>query len=46
VAKAHELASRIPAAKLHLLSGAGHLVQEDSPAELTAALLSFLTDSE
>ncbi|MFE3771373.1 alpha/beta fold hydrolase [Streptomyces sp. NPDC059122] len=46
VAKAHELASRIPAAKLHLLPGAGHLVQEDSPAELTAALLSFLTDSE
>ncbi|WP_424640054.1 alpha/beta fold hydrolase [Embleya sp. AB8] len=42
VAKAHELASRIPAAELQLLPGAGHLVQEDTPAELTAALLSFL----
>ncbi|WP_328460513.1 alpha/beta fold hydrolase [Streptomyces sp. NBC_00448] len=42
VAKAHELASRIPAAELHLLPGAGHLVQEDAPAELTAALLHFL----
>ncbi|WP_049578305.1 alpha/beta fold hydrolase [Streptomyces sp. SBT349] len=43
VARAHELASRIPAAELRLLPGAGHLVQEDAPAELTAALLGFLT---
>ncbi|WP_067284525.1 alpha/beta fold hydrolase [Streptomyces jeddahensis] len=43
VARAHELAGRIPAAELRVLPGAGHLVQEDTPAELTAALLSFLT---
>ncbi|MFC5187261.1 alpha/beta fold hydrolase [Actinomadura harenae] len=42
VAKAHELAGLIPGARLHLVEGAGHLVQEDAPAELTAALLGFL----
>ncbi|WP_410557759.1 alpha/beta fold hydrolase [Actinomadura fulvescens] len=42
VAKAHELAAAIPGARLHLIEGAGHLVQEDAPAELTAALLGFL----
>jgi pimeloyl-ACP methyl ester carboxylesterase len=42
VAKAHELAAAIPGAKLRLISGAGHLVQEDAPAELTAALVNFL----
>ncbi len=42
VAKAHELASRIPGAELHLLPGAGHLVQQDAPAELTAVLMDFL----
>lgn len=42
VAKDHELASRIPAAESHLLPGAGHLVPEDAPGELTAALLHFL----
>ncbi len=42
VAKAHELASCISSAQLRLFPGAGHLVQEDTPAELTEALLSFL----
>ncbi|MFI2211840.1 alpha/beta fold hydrolase [Streptomyces sp. NPDC020141] len=41
VAKGHELAARIPGARLRLLPGAGHLVQEDAPAELTAAVLEF-----
>lgn len=40
--KGHELASRIPGARLHLIEDAGHLVQEDAPAELTAALGEFL----
>ncbi|MBL1101435.1 alpha/beta fold hydrolase [Streptomyces coffeae] len=43
VEHAHELASRIPGAELRLIEGAGHLVQEDAPAELTAALLGFLS---
>ncbi|WP_433859841.1 alpha/beta fold hydrolase [Streptomyces kronopolitis] len=42
VSKAQELAARIPGAELMLLHGAGHLVQEDAPAELTAALVNFL----
>jgi pimeloyl-ACP methyl ester carboxylesterase len=41
-ARGHDLAARIPGAHLHLIPGAGHLVQEDAPAELTAALLDFL----
>jgi pimeloyl-ACP methyl ester carboxylesterase len=41
-AKGQELASLIPGARLELIPGAGHLVQEDAPAELTAAVLSFL----
>ena len=44
-AKGHELAGRIPRARLRLIEGAGHLVQEDAPAELTAALLAFLTEA-
>ena len=36
------LAAAIPTARLHEIPGAGHLVQEDAPAELTAALLPFL----
>jgi pimeloyl-ACP methyl ester carboxylesterase len=44
-AKGEELAARIPGARLRVLAGAGHLVQEDAPAELTAALLRFLTDT-
>jgi pimeloyl-ACP methyl ester carboxylesterase len=42
VAKGRELAARIPAARLEPIVGAGHLVQEDAPAELTAALIAFL----
>ncbi|MFB6438175.1 alpha/beta fold hydrolase [Streptomyces sp. NPDC056411] len=41
-AKGRELAARIPGARLRLIEGAGHLVQEDAPAELTAALADFL----
>lgn len=41
-ARAHELAGLIPGARLRLIPGAGHLVQEDAPAELTAAVLAFL----
>ncbi|MEU9558885.1 alpha/beta fold hydrolase [Streptomyces fumanus] len=42
VARGRELATRIPGARLELIAGAGHLVQEDAPAELTATLLDFL----
>ncbi|WP_407287981.1 alpha/beta fold hydrolase [Streptomyces sp. BP-8] len=42
VAKGHELASRIPGARLRIIEGAGHLVQEDAPAELAVALAEFL----
>jgi pimeloyl-ACP methyl ester carboxylesterase len=42
VAKGHELASLIDGARLQLIPDAGHLVHEDAPAELTAALLDFL----
>ncbi|TQM68024.1 pimeloyl-ACP methyl ester carboxylesterase [Actinomadura hallensis] len=42
VAKGHELAALIPGSRLHPIEGAGHLVQEDAPAELTAALTGFL----
>ncbi|MEU3839287.1 alpha/beta hydrolase [Streptomyces sp. NPDC028635] len=45
VAKGRELAARIPGARLETIAGAGHLVQEDAPAELTAALLAFLRQS-
>jgi pimeloyl-ACP methyl ester carboxylesterase len=40
-AKAHELGALIPGAEVRLVEGAGHLVQEDAPAELTAALAAF-----
>ncbi|MFD9539934.1 alpha/beta fold hydrolase [Streptomyces sp. NPDC060022] len=42
VARGHELAALIPGAGLRPVAGAGHLVQEDAPAELTAALAGFL----
>ncbi|MEU6389006.1 alpha/beta hydrolase [Streptomyces sp. NPDC046939] len=41
-ARGHELAEAIPGAELRIVEGAGHLVQEDAPAELTAALARFL----
>ncbi|MDG4865173.1 alpha/beta hydrolase [Streptomyces sp. T-3] len=41
-AKAHELAKAIPGAELRVIEGAGHLVQEDAPAQLTAELGRFL----
>ncbi|WP_330309070.1 MULTISPECIES: alpha/beta hydrolase [unclassified Streptomyces] len=43
--KGRELVARIPGARLEPISGAGHLVQEDAPAELTAALIAFLQQS-
>jgi pimeloyl-ACP methyl ester carboxylesterase len=42
VAKGRELAARIPDARFEPIAGAGHLVQEDAPARLTAVLLDFL----
>ncbi|MFE3824231.1 alpha/beta fold hydrolase [Streptomyces sp. NPDC059092] len=41
-ARGAELAALIPGAELRLLAGAGHLVQEDAPAELAAAVGRFL----
>ncbi|MGF0177072.1 alpha/beta fold hydrolase [Streptomyces sp. Marseille-Q5077] len=46
VAKGRELAARIPGARLEPIAGAGHLVQEDAPAELTAALTAFLQEQK
>ncbi|PRX46531.1 pimeloyl-ACP methyl ester carboxylesterase [Prauserella shujinwangii] len=40
--RGRRLAERIPGARLRLLPGAGHLVQEDAPAALTGALVDFL----
>jgi pimeloyl-ACP methyl ester carboxylesterase len=42
VERGRELAARIPRAQLRVIPGAGHLVHEDRPAELTAALFEFL----
>ncbi|MFI7344455.1 alpha/beta fold hydrolase [Streptomyces sp. NPDC050085] len=42
LARGQELAEAIPGAELRVIEGAGHLVQEDAPAELTAALARFL----
>lgn len=42
VERAHELSNIIPHADLATFSDAGHLLQEDRPAQLTAALLAFL----
>ncbi|MDH6612142.1 pimeloyl-ACP methyl ester carboxylesterase [Streptomyces sp. SAI-208] len=39
VDKGRELTARIPGARLEVIPGAGHLVQEDAPAALVAALL-------
>ncbi|MFI0486862.1 alpha/beta fold hydrolase [Actinomadura sp. 9N215] len=40
--RGRELAALITDADLHIIRGAGHLLPEDRPAELTAALLTFL----
>lgn len=37
--KGRELVARIPGARLEIIAGAGHLVQEDAPAELIEVLL-------
>lgn len=42
--RGRELAARIPGARLELLPGAGHLVQEDAPAQLTGLLTQFLRE--
>jgi pimeloyl-ACP methyl ester carboxylesterase len=42
--RGRELVGLVPGARLEPIEGAGHLVQEDAPAELTAALLAFLRD--
>ncbi|GAA4293364.1 alpha/beta fold hydrolase [Actinomadura luteofluorescens] len=43
IEKGRELAGLVPGSRLRAIEGAGHLVQEDAPAELTAALLGFLS---
>lgn len=40
--RGRELAALIPDAQLEPIADAGHLVQEDAPAELTAVLIAFL----
>lgn len=42
VERGRELAARIPNATLRCVPGAGHLVQEDAPEAIVAALLGFL----
>ncbi|MFJ6020127.1 alpha/beta fold hydrolase [Nocardiopsis alba] len=42
VERGRALAEAIPQADLRLIPGGGHLVQEDAPAPLTAALIDFL----
>ncbi|WP_282701484.1 alpha/beta hydrolase [Streptomyces sp. CC219B] len=46
VAKGHELAGLVPGARFEPIGGAGHLVQEDAPAELTAVLGEFLRQQQ
>ena len=43
IERGRELASRIPNATLRSVPGAGHLVQDDAPEAIVAALLGFLT---
>lgn len=40
--RGRELATRIPGARLQVVSNAGHLVQEDAPEAIVAALLGLL----
>ncbi|WP_019544649.1 alpha/beta fold hydrolase [Streptomyces sulphureus] len=44
--RADRLAAVVPGARKHLLAGAGHLVQEDTPAQLTALLVDFLREAD
>jgi pimeloyl-ACP methyl ester carboxylesterase len=46
LAKGRELAAAIPGAELHVLDGAGHLVQENAGEQLTERLLRFLDQEE
>jgi pimeloyl-ACP methyl ester carboxylesterase len=45
VDRAHRLAALIPGAKLHVVPGAGHLIQLDAPAALTGILQRWLLDN-
>ena len=40
--RAHRLAKAIPNSTVEIIEGAGHLIQEDSPAELTAVICRWL----
>ena len=42
-ARGEQLAAALPTAELHWLEGAGHLAQEDAPAQLAARLTEFLS---
>jgi pimeloyl-ACP methyl ester carboxylesterase len=44
VDRAHRLAELIPGARAHIVPDAGHLIQLDAPAALTAHLLRWLAD--
>lgn len=39
VERGHDLSTRIPGARLHVIPGAGHLVQEDAPEAIVSAVL-------
>jgi pimeloyl-ACP methyl ester carboxylesterase len=43
VERGRELAARIQTATLRCVPGSGHLMQEDAPEAIVAALLGFLT---
>ena len=45
VDRAHRLVDLVPGARLHVIEGAGHLVQLDKPAALATALTRWLTDA-
>ncbi|MEU8490966.1 alpha/beta fold hydrolase [Pseudonocardia alni] len=43
VDRAHRLTAAVPGAELHLVPGAGHLIQLDAPEALTALVLGALS---